>query len=414
MLSAEIISIGNELLTGSTINTNAAFISRQLHAIGFEVERHTSIADDKEIIIETLAECLASCPLVIATGGLGPTLDDLTREAVSELIGSPLEFHNELAKALLQRFGAMDSLKNQATIPKKALILPNPLGTASGLIFMHGNSLLVVLPGVPLEMEVLMLNEVIPYLKKLFPFSSQAREELHFFHLFESSVDPTLRHLNEKLPGLKIGIYPHNSLLSIIIEGTQREVSIAKEELLKQFDQHYYESSDGTVEMAVQELFIKNGWTLSLAESCTGGAIAARLTAVPGSSAYFLGSLVAYSNFVKTKVLNISSALLQEKGAVSKEVALAMANCMQTYTSSTVAIGVTGFAGPDGGTKENPIGTVYFAINNEAYLLSAKGNRSSIIERSVNHILGALLSFAKNPKSLLKGERNGCTFNEIL
>lgn len=395
MSTAEIVSIGTELLKGTTVNSNATFISQQLKSIGFEVQRQTTIPDDKEIIVETLAESLASSPLVITTGGLGPTIDDVTREAISDLIDSPLVFHEELAKALLERFGEMDSLINQATIPKKALILPNYSGTASGLIFMHGSSLLVVLPGVPIEMEALMENEVIPYLKKIFPLSNQTTERLNFFNLFESSVDPTLRKLNASLPELKIGIYPHNSLLSVTLEGSLREVTIAKEELLKRFDEHHYESSDNTIETGIKELFTKNGWTLSLAESCTGGALAARLTSVPGASAYFLGALVSYSNALKEQLLNIPASLLQEKGAVSKEVALAMAEAIQKNTSSTFAVGITGIAGPTGGTEEKPVGTVHFAINNHSYTLNAKGNRKTIIERSVNFVLGNLYAIAK-------------------
>lgn len=402
MYAAEIVCIGNELLNGTTVNTNATYISRKLKENGFSVKRQTSIPDEKEIIIETLSESLACVPLVIATGGLGPTVDDLTRHAVAELMECPLEYNEALANELLSRFGEIDSLENQATVPSKALLLPNTSGTAAGLVFIRGAAILIVLPGVPMEMELMMELEVLPYLKRVFPeVNNPAKERLYFYNLWESTVDPILRALQERFPKLEMGIYPHHGLLTVALEGTLREVEIAKETILAHFEENRYESSDGKIATAIQELFIQNKWTLSLAESCTGGAIAARLTSIAGSSQYFLGSLVVYSNELKEKILNIPHSLLQEHGAVSSETSDALAESVQQKTSSTFSLSVTGIAGPTGGTESKPVGTVFISFKKgnqkpQSKTLHAKGERRFIIERTINYCLGELYRIAKN------------------
>ena len=402
MHTAELVCIGNELLSGTTVNTNAAFISAKLKENGFLVQRETSIPDEKDIILETLSESLACAPLVIATGGLGPTVDDLTREAIAELMDCPLEYNETLANELLARFGKIDSIENQATVPTKAQLLPNTSGTAAGLVLIKGSSVLIILPGVPLEMELMLEKEVIPYLKRVFPeVRRPSKERLYFFNLWESTVDPVLRKLHERLPELQIGIYPHHGLLTVALEGTSNEVEEAKDTILHHFDDHRYESSDGTIETAIQELFIQNKWTLSLAESCTGGALAASLTSISGSSQYFLGSCVVYSNDLKEKLLNVPHETIREHGAVSNETSVALVQALQKMTSSTFALSITGIAGPAGGSEEKPVGTVYLSLIKEngsphSLTLHLKGERLSIIKRSVISCLGELYKFAKH------------------
>lgn len=401
MHAAELVCIGNELLNGTTVNTNAALISAKLKENGFLIKRVTCIPDEKDIIVETLSESLACVPLVITTGGLGPTVDDLTREAVAELMDCPLEYNDTLADELLTRFGKIDSIENQATVPTKALLLPNTSGTAAGLVFIKGGSILIVLPGVPIEMELMLEKEVLPYLKRVFPeVSRPSKERLYFFNLWESSVDPALRELAARFPELQIGIYPHHGLLTVALEGKLTEVEYAKNTLLDHFEDHRYESSDGKITTAIQELFIQNKWTLSLAESCTGGAIAAALTKIPGSSQYFLGSLVVYSSELKEKILNVPYETIQTYGAESNETSVALVQAMQQQTSSTFALSVTGIAGPSGGSETKPVGTIFVSFMSKAHpprsiTLHAKGERSFIIEHSVNFCLGELYKFAK-------------------
>lgn len=400
-MHAEIISIGNELIKGSTINSNATFIAKHLKEAGFTVQRITTIPDDRDIILETVGESLACASCVITTGGLGPTIDDVTRESISKLLEIPLVFDTSLANHLRAQFGEIESIENQATVLKSAEILPNPSGTAPGLVLQKGSAILILLPGVPLEMEEMMLKSVIPLLIKLFPSNQKSAETLHFFNLFESAVDPCLSILQKQFPQLEIGIYPRHGLLSVVLEGNPAEIQVAKEEILKQFSQHAYESFDGKIETAIQELFIKKGWTLSLAESCTGGAIAARLASIPGASRYFLGSIVAYSNSMKESLLNISPQLLVEKGAVSTETASCMAESIQKMTGSDFTLSVTGLAGPEGGSESHPIGTVYIGIKDfcnpsEVSLINAKGTRSAIIETTINYALSKLYIKSKN------------------
>lgn len=313
MPSAEIISIGGELLTGATLNTNAKFISEKLEGIGFHINRQTTIGDDHDLILETLSESLACCPLVIATGGLGPA-------AASELFESPLEYNEE----------------NQVTVPKKAMILPNKLGTAPGLVLHNGQSTLILLPGVPPEMEALMIEEVIPFLQKTFTLPEREEQELN------------------------------------------------------------RESSDGSIESAIQELFLKKKLTLSLAESCSGGDLSSRLVHKAGASEYFVGSVVAYSNELKEKILGVPKETIETYGAVSKETALAMAEGILALTGSDFAISVTGIAGPSGGSAEKPVGTIFIGIKKKGspalykHIHAVSGSRAMIIERAGHIAFGEL------------------------
>lgn len=400
--AAEVISIGDELLAGRIVNSNAAFISRKLKEIGIAVQRQTAIADRHEIIFETLAESLACNPLVIATGGLGPTLDDVTRRAAAELFDSSLEYNPELAANLTAQFGPIEALQDQATQPKKALILPNRLGSAPGLIFYDGRATLILLPGVPLEMEELMEKEVIPYLMRTFCLSeARLPRLLYFANLFESALDPLLRSLHAKDPLLKLGIYPRSGLLTVSLEGPQESIALAEEALRDAFMEHFYEASDGKIETAIKELCIFRKWTVSAAESCTGGALAMRLVSSPGASNYFLGGVVAYSNFLKEKLLDVPKELIQTQGAVSSEVALAMAESIQAKSGSDIGVAITGIAGPSGGTLEKPVGTVFIAVKIGAekgvcHVLKGKGSRALIIEESVNFALGILYRLLKS------------------
>ena len=363
--SAEIVAIGSELLSGLTVNSNAAYLSRELTLLGFNVQRHTVLPDDPEILKEGLAESMGCASIVIATGGLGPTCDDLSRSAAAELFDSSLHFDEVWAAELKARYGDLifPTLENQATVPAKALVLPNPIGTAAGLIFHDGLRTLILLPGVPIEMKELFSAQVVPFLKKHFRTDQKLfTEEIYFSNTYEAQVDPTLRKLKEEYPDLSFGIYPSLGLLTVQIQ-TQSDplhLELASAFLKKQFAEKLI---PGPIEGALHALFTSKNMTLSLAESCTGGAMAARLVSWPGASQYFLGSIVAYSNELKTKILQVPEAVLQEYGAVSAETAVAMAEGVRALTKSTYSIAITGIAGPSGGTPEKPVGTVFYAIS---------------------------------------------------
>jgi nicotinamide-nucleotide amidase len=398
-LHAEVISIGDELLAGNIVNGNASFISRKLHELGIDVSRQISLPDEVSALSEGLSESMSCAPLVIATGGLGPTIDDCTRQVVADLFDTPLVVNEELKSYLLGKYGSHTAIENQSTQPKKAMIFRNAQGTAPGLALASGQSTLILLPGVPYEMEALLMEQVIPFIQSTFQLPERRYEtSLHFFHLNESSVDPLLREIKEEYPDLHIGIYPRNGLVSVNLSGKVIEVDKAKERISGYFEEHLYDSEDGKVETAVHHLFTEKKLKLAIAESCTGGLMAARLTANPGASNYFQGSLVVYSNAWKETLLGIPADLIQEKGAVSEEVALKMAEGVLERMQVDCAIAVTGIAGPDGGTPEKPVGTVFAVLKRRGMTpkvlkLMIHGSRKTIIERTANIVFGELYHY---------------------
>lgn len=404
----EIIAIGNELLKGITVNTNAAEISLALLKNGYRCQYHTVIPDDRELIKKQLHTSLHRSKIVIATGGLGPTCDDITREVAAEVFDSPLTFNEALAEELKQRYGNLPiSLTNQATVPAKALHLKNPLGTSPGFVFNTEQGILILMPGVPKEMRTMLNEQLIPYLKKNFPVPNPPLSRaVHLFNLGESSVDPLLRTLEIEYPQVEFGIYPSPGLISIYatINNTDREsekqLITITQTLKQQFADHYYSDQSEKIEEAIQQLFIEQGWTLGTAESCTGGAISARLVKNAGASQYFLGGLVTYSNGLKEKLLNVNKSIIATEGAVSEETVKAMSLGALNTIGSDFSIAVSGITGPSGGTEKNPVGTVWIAIAKKGQqvrchkIQGAYGNREMIIERSVNFTLGTLYRYA--------------------
>lgn len=401
---AEIIAIGNEILEGMTVNTNASYISTSLGMIGIQVVRHTVIPDELGIIQSSFQEALERSKIIICTGGLGPTCDDITRNAAADLFHSPLQFNQELAHELKKRYGEISTLQDQATVPIKAKIIPNFLGTAYGFIFEKEDSLLILLPGVPQEMKAMISESVIPFLQ-----SRNGKEEKKFTNTFlfgliyEAEIDPMLRQLKTKYPEIDFGIYPSlgNVTVRMTIQAEKGEEAKLKlkpavEMLLKKFSRHFIAENTLSLEEVVFDYMKSKRLTLSIAESCTGGQIAARLTKVPGCSEYFVGSVVAYSNNLKIELLGVKQETLNLYGAVSEQVVREMVEGVKSRSKTDLAIAVTGIAGPGGGSSQKPIGTVWAAIlstNSSPYIwkMQLRGNRQTIIERSVNEILSHLI-----------------------
>lgn len=400
-MTIEIVAIGNEILSGFTINSNAAYLSQRLLQEGMATKCHTVLPDNEELLEKGLKEALNRSEVVITTGGLGPTIDDLTRKVVAKLFDSEFYLNDEIANELKQRYGDIPSLIDQATVPKKAIILKNRLGTAPGFVFKNNHSLLIVLPGVPSEMKEMFEKHALSYLKKGSEYKI-SEKWINLFGILEASVDPFIRELQTKYPDINFGIYPALGTLRIHLTTKMNPSMLEKAEtdLKKRFATHVYDSDSGKIEEAVQKGFIDRRLTLSLAESCTGGAIASHLTQIPGASRYFLGSVVAYSNQLKTDLLQVPETLLKEKGAVSKEIVEAMLQGILAKTKSDFGIAVTGIAGPDGGTFEKPVGTIWGAVGGKAkkafvWQFKAYGNRAMVIEYSVNELLGKLLTYIK-------------------
>jgi nicotinamide-nucleotide amidase len=368
VMQIECVFIGEELLRGAVVNSNAAYIGKALMACGWPVSAHACIADVPEEMERVLVSALERADLVVTTGGLGPTLDDRTRSTLAKIFDTDLVLKEELLSALKARYGTRDlSLENQATIPRTARALPNSIGTAFGLVLEkqmgHRKAVLIALPGVPLEMRTLFEEEVIPFLKKRFPHPKAfATDQLHLFGISESSIDPILRKLEPQYPEVQFGIYPSDGLLTLTFTApTHEPLSKIKASVQSSFPQNWFPSKTGAIEEAIWEWMVSHRKTLALAESCTGGRVAAKLTSVPGASAYFLGSFVTYSNPFKTAFLDVSKATLSTKGAVSEETTLEMLEGVLKQTGADYGLAVTGLAGPSTADSPLPVGTFFIA-----------------------------------------------------
>lgn len=398
MIKVEIIAIGSELLSGFTINENAAFISRSLNSEGFTVTRHTSVGDIPQMIEEALRRALKENDIVITTGGLGPTLDDITRESIAKVMNCGMRYDVAVGEDLIKRYGAKrKALEDQAMIPENAQALINPVGTAPGLLFQQDGKILVVLPGVPYEMKSLFLNQVLPFLKQKFnhlkrPFV----ETVNFVGIPEPDVDVILRELQGLHPAVQFGIYPNQGIVLARLTADSADALIEPVKKLNEaFPDNTFESEIGLIDDAVHQLFRKKGLTLSCAESCTGGAIATALTQYAGASDYFVGSIVAYSNAMKQDFLNVREDTLKKYGAVSEETVTEMLQGLLSRLNTDWGLAVTGIAGPSGGTPEKPVGTVWCAIGEKhkvptIWKLHLKGDRAANIQRTVNLMLGKL------------------------
>lgn len=403
-LKIEIITIGKELLDGRIVNRNAAFISAHLFKLGYEVERHTAFSDDLQILKKGLQEAYERSDLVIITGGLGPTLDDLTRIVVAEVFHCKLSVNALVVANLQKRFGKeLNTLEDQATIPEKAQPLLNSVGTAPGLLFLIDDKMMVCLPGVPAEMQPMFVNTFLPILQERHPPFHKHVICLYACFFQESQVDPMLRELQTQLPELEIGIYPSYSNLTIILSSENKASLEYAEKLLKtQLDSFLYTAATGKIEEAIHNWFIQEKKTLVLAESCTGGTMASLLTAIKGASEFFLGSFVTYSSELKQLILNVPKEILETKGSVSAECVLAMLDGALKKSQADVGLAISGIAGPTSDSSHEKIGTMWAAIQqkgNSPYVfrLQISGDRQTIILKTAYSLFGILWrKLAKN------------------
>ncbi|MDN3509164.1 MAG: nicotinamide-nucleotide amidohydrolase family protein [Candidatus Neptunochlamydia sp.] len=398
-MTLEILSIGNELLLGDTINSNTSVIGQALFSHGFPVDKVTFLPDEKTFLKKEIEEAMERASFVITTGGLGPTGDDLTRDIVSEIFNTSLAYDQAVASDLIERFGKnLPTLEDQAMVPKGATIIPNPLGTAPGFI-LEGKATVFVLPGVPAEMEV-MLPAVIAHLEK-YHTKSHYVAPLYLCLLSEQQVDPYLRGLEKENPDITMAICPNYGVLSVYVQGKdQQKIAAIRDQVAQKFETHVFSTELKQIEKALHQWLIKNKKSLAAAESCTGGELAACLTKHPGSSDYFLGSIVSYSNHLKEAVLGVSEKTLQAHGAVSEEVVLEMVAGAKKLSGADFAMATSGIAGPDGGTAAKPVGTVWTAISTPdktfSGLISLKGSirsRPLIIRYTVTYLLASLYRY---------------------
>jgi nicotinamide-nucleotide amidase len=372
-LRAEIVSVGTELLLGQIVDTNAAHLAGVLSELGISVYRRVTIGDNHDRLLTALRAGLAENDVLFTIGGLGPTIDDITRETLAEAIGDPLRKDDAIAERLSGFFRSRnvrmtDSQLRQAMVPVRGRSLDNPNGTAPGLLFEADGKIAIALPGPPNEFIPMVRNEVVPYLRQHTGTRTIRSRTLRICDMGESLVEERLRDLmtgaNPTVaPYAKTGeVHVRVSAMADGSEQAERMIAPVVEEIHRRLGRHVYAYDDEPLEQAVVRLMSERGLTLSLAESCTGGGIAARITDVPGSSAVLLGAAVTYSNAAKTELVGVPDSLLAEHGAVSAEVAEAMARGARARFGSDIAVAVTGVAGPDGGTPDKPVGLVYLAL----------------------------------------------------
>jgi nicotinamide-nucleotide amidase len=398
----ESITIGDEVLSGRTLDTNFAMLARALEEVSVQVAWHATVGDDAERIAEALARALTRADAVVITGGLGPTPDDVTRKSVAAALSRPLQLDESVLADIRERMKRLGrnvpaSVETQALLPRGSQVWPNRLGSAPGILIEHEGRPVILLPGVPHEMEGLTREFVVPFLRER---AGRAVETftLRTFGPFETLLQERIGALPNHWPLASLAYLP--SWLGVDLRvtvsgddaGAVRETARrAHEELMAAVGSVMYAEGARTMEEVVGELLLQRGFRIATAESCTGGLIAKRLTDVPGSSAYVERGFITYSNQSKLELLGIDAATLEAHGAVSGPVAGQMAEGAMKRAGVEFAISVTGIAGPDGGSEEKPVGTVFVAVADAAghvgRKLSMTGSRSSIRERSAQAAL---------------------------
>jgi nicotinamide-nucleotide amidase len=417
---AEIITIGDEILFGQIVDTNTQWIGTQLTDIGIRPVRKTSVGDNRQDILDAFTQASQRVDVVIVTGGLGPTRDDITKHTFCEYFGTELEI-NQDALALITDFfakrgRAMTELNiQQAALPKNCAYIPNLWGTAPGMWFEQDGVIYVSLPGVPYEMKSLMEFEILPRLKARFSTHIIQHKSIRTIGIGESFLAEKISGWEDALPEhIKLAYLPHFGQVRLRLTGTGTDQDVLEKELAEQvasvlplIEEHVFGYDSDELETVIGTLLMNSNATVSTAESCTGGYVANQITGIPGSSRYYEGSVVSYSNEVKMNVLGVSSETLEAYGAVSEQTAREMAEGARRLLNTTFAISTTGIAGPDGGTAEKPVGTVWIACAtpDETFtqLLTLRNNRKINIELTCSYALNLLRKTILKTSLAVKG-----------
>ena len=384
-MTTNIITIGDEILIGQIIDTNSAWMAQQLNLQGVQVGTIITVSDEHEAITKAVDEALKTADLVLVTGGLGPTKDDITKKALADYFETGMYFHeptHERIVKLFERWGRTptESHKEQCYMPENATILFNKMGTAPGMWFESNGKVLVSMPGVPMEMKYLMEFEVLPKVNDRFPKMPILHRTILTVGDGESRIAKMIQSVEDNLPeGVKLAYLPglgavrlrltaigaDEQVLQANLDAKVKEIEALIPHLIFGYDKQ-------KLEEVVGQLLEERDLQLATAESCTGGYLAHQLTSVPGSSAYFKGSVVAYSNEIKEKCLNVQSETLQTHGAVSEETVIEMVEGALKLLETDVAVAISGIAGPGGGTPEKPVGTIWLAVGNKKNVKTQK------------------------------------------
>ncbi len=408
-MKAEIVSIGTELLFGEIDDTNATYISRRLTSIGIDVHLRHAVDDELGRIVQVLGAAMRRSDIVVVCGGLGPTPDDLTRQAIAQVTNRALQ-SMPAAEQQLRDFFAKRHRKvssnnlSQCQVPRGGQLLSNSVGTAPGLLVEHEGCTLIALPGPPPEMQQMMTEHVMPYLHNRLQEHNESpmfTRILRIADIGESDLAQQLEDIlaNQSDPALALYASPGDVRIRIHTKALSQQEANTKlgkleNSIRQQVGEHIYGTDDETMEVAVGRVLIAAGATLAVAESCTGGLVASRITDVPGSSRYFQGGYVTYSNELKQQLLGVPAQIIQQHGAVSEECAQVMAEGARQSSGADYALAVTGIAGPDGGTAQKPVGRVYIAVADEQETICQQfdwpGTRSQFKQRTSQMALNLL------------------------
>jgi len=410
-MKACIITIGDELLIGQTVDTNSAWMGKELNRDGIQVESIITVNDTREGILSGL-EYAKVYDLVLLTGGLGPTKDDITKKVLADYFSTELVFHQETYDRLCAFFEKInrspnDMHKEQSKLPQSAIVLENKQGTAPGMWFESNGTVYVSMPGVPYEMKHLMKEQVLPRLQSTGKTSPIYHRTLLTIGKGESTIAEQIAEFEDGLPDyIKMAYLPSLNQVKLRLTGTYKPIEILKgevdakvEELRSLIGDIVWGEDEETFEQKIGELCVQHNLTLGTAESCTGGAIASMLSSVPGASRYYYGSIVAYDNTIKEKVLSVKKTTLKEYGAVSEQTVKEMALGAREQLSTEVSIAISGILGPSGGTKEKPVGTIWLAVADSRKVVTKKlelgksrdKNKTVAVARALNMALKFLL-----------------------
>jgi nicotinamide-nucleotide amidase len=398
----ELLTFGEELLLGLTPNGHLTFIGDQLARRGATLKRALTVADDAEIIGEAFRESWARADLVITTGGLGPTSDDRTRETIAEALGAELVFDRAVEAAIRERFARIgrpmtDNNLKQAFKPDGAEVMANPNGTAPGLWFARGGKILVMLPGPPRELQPMFIDQVVPRLVEAGVLAeAEGYIQLRTVGVGESALETKLLPVLGRNPGIAVTYCAHEGqvdvrLSAMVGQATPEEVAAVAEECRAEIGDDFLSFGRDSLAKIVSDLLRRRGANLAVAESCTGGLLASSFTDIPGASKIFAGGIVCYSNCTKVLMVDVPECVIEQHGAVSAEVAVAMACGVAERMDTDYGISITGFAGPCGGTTENPVGTIYIGLCSPEGIWSRRinypGPRLAVKQRAVNAAL---------------------------
>jgi len=406
-MKAQIITIGDELLIGQTVDTNSAWMGEELSKIGFDISRKTSIHDKREDILEILQAVSGKADVVLITGGLGPTSDDITKQVLCEFFNTRLVLNDDvliMIEEMMKRrgFPMNENNRRQAELPEACTILQNKAGTASGMLFEKEGTIFISMPGVPVEMKYLMNRHVLPELKKRFSTQTIIHRNIMTYGVPEAMLAEKLTAFEASLPPqIKLAYLPSYGIIKLRLTGTGKNPESVEYTIEEQVKKLYeiipdliFGENEEMFETVIGRLLKERKQTISTAESCTGGRIAQMITSVAGSSAYLRGSVVAYDNEIKKNILGVPDHLIDKYGAVSREVVEKMAEGARKLMKTDYSLATSGIAGPDGGTESKPVGTLWISVSSANGTVSEKyvysGDRNTNITRFSNAALNLL------------------------